>query len=78
MVWDEIVAFPARARDRAARGWRGRRPASSCSACSTSPSRRPIRYFERRYHGGFGVMFDDIVAAAYTLVVLAVIKRLFF
>jgi len=38
----------------------------------------PIRHFERRYHGGFGVMFDDIVAAAYTLVVLAALKRLFF
>jgi phosphatidylglycerophosphatase A len=37
----------------------------------------PIRHFERRYHGGFGVMFDDIVAAAYTLIVLAAIKRLF-
>src|SRR2546422_905006 len=38
----------------------------------------PIRYFERRYRDGFGVMFDDILAAAYTLMVLALIKRLFF
>jgi len=38
----------------------------------------PIRYFERRYRDGFGVMFDDIVAAAYALIVLAVMKRLFF
>jgi phosphatidylglycerophosphatase A len=38
----------------------------------------PIRYFERRYHGGFGVMFDDLLAAAYTLIALALIKRLFF
>jgi phosphatidylglycerophosphatase A len=37
----------------------------------------PIRYFERRYRDGFGVMFDDILAAAYTLMVLAVFKRLF-
>lgn len=36
----------------------------------------PIRWFERRYKGGFGVMFDDLLAAAYTLVVLALAKRL--
>lgn len=38
----------------------------------------PIRRLERRFSGGFGVMFDDIVAAAYTLLVLAVVKRAFF
>lgn len=38
----------------------------------------PIRHFERRYSGGFGVMFDDVVAAAYVLLLLAAIKRLFF
>jgi phosphatidylglycerophosphatase A len=38
----------------------------------------PIRHFERRYGGGFGVMFDDIVAAAYTLLLLAAVKRTFF
>ena len=37
----------------------------------------PIRHFERRYGGGFGVMFDDLVAAGYTLLVLAAAKRLF-
>jgi len=38
----------------------------------------PIRHFERRYRGGFGVMFDDLLAAGYTLILLAVLKRLFF
>jgi phosphatidylglycerophosphatase A len=38
----------------------------------------PIRWLERRYHGGFGVMADDILAAVYTLLVLAVAKRIFF
>ena len=38
----------------------------------------PIREFERRFGGGFGVMFDDIVAAAYTLLALAAVKRIFF
>jgi phosphatidylglycerophosphatase A len=36
----------------------------------------PIRYFERRYRGGFGVMFDDLLAAGYTLLVLAIARRL--
>jgi phosphatidylglycerophosphatase A len=36
----------------------------------------PIRWFERRYKGGFGVMFDDLLAAGYTLIVLAIAKRL--
>jgi phosphatidylglycerophosphatase A len=35
----------------------------------------PIRWFERRFHGGFGVMFDDLLAAGYTLLVLALLKR---
>lgn len=38
----------------------------------------PIRQFEKRMKGGFGVMFDDILAAGYTLLVLAIVKRLFF
>ena len=38
----------------------------------------PIRHFERRYGGGFGVMFDDLLAAGYTLLVLGAAKRLFF
>lgn len=37
----------------------------------------PIRWFERRYAGGFGVMFDDLIAAGYTLLVLAIAKRFF-
>jgi phosphatidylglycerophosphatase A len=38
----------------------------------------PIRWFERRYHGGFGVMFDDLLAAGYALLLLALAKRVFF
>ena len=34
----------------------------------------PIRRMEMRFKGGFGVMFDDLLAAAYTLLVLAVFK----
>ncbi len=31
----------------------------------------PIRYYDRTLKSGFGVMFDDLIAAAYTLLVLA-------
>ncbi len=34
----------------------------------------PIRYYERTFKGGWGVMIDDIVAAFYTLLVLAVVR----
>jgi len=35
---------------------------------------QPIRHFDTHWHGGLGVMFDDILAAGYTLLCLAVIK----
>ena len=38
----------------------------------------PIRQLEMRFKGGFGVMFDDLLAAGYTLLVLALCKRFFF
>lgn len=34
----------------------------------------PIRYYERRFKGGFGVMVDDLVAAFFTLIVLALAR----
>jgi phosphatidylglycerophosphatase A len=37
----------------------------------------PIRQMEMRFKGGFGVMFDDLLAAGYTLLVLAIVKRVF-
>ena len=37
----------------------------------------PIRWFDQTLKGGFGVMFDDIVAAFYTLLTLAIFQRLF-
>lgn len=38
----------------------------------------PIRELEMRMKGGFGVMFDDILAAGYTLLAMAIVKRLWF
>jgi phosphatidylglycerophosphatase A len=34
----------------------------------------PIRYYERMFKGGWGVMVDDVMAAAYTLLVLAIAR----
>jgi phosphatidylglycerophosphatase A len=36
----------------------------------------PIRYYDRTLKSGFGVMLDDLIAAFYTLLVLAVAKTL--
>lgn len=36
----------------------------------------PIRHFDKTWHGGLGVMFDDILAAGYALLCLALIKSL--
>ena len=36
----------------------------------------PIRLIDRRMKGGFGVMFDDIAAGFYTLLVIAVVVRM--
>ena len=34
----------------------------------------PIRYFDSKLKSGFGVMFDDLLAAGYTLIVLAALR----
>ena len=36
----------------------------------------PIRHFDRTLKGGFGVMFDDLLAAFYSLLLLALVQRL--
>ena len=37
----------------------------------------PVRWADRSFKGGFGVMFDDIVAAGYTLLALAILVNVF-
>ena len=77
MVWDEVVAFLlVLAIVPRSLAWQAVAFAAFRFFDIAKPA--PIRYFERRYGGGFGVMFDDLVAAAYTLLVLAAAKRLFF
>jgi phosphatidylglycerophosphatase A len=76
MVWDEFVAFllvlAVLPRDPA---WQAAGFALFRVFDIAKPA--PIRWFERRYKSGFGVMFDDLLAAGYTLLVLALAKRLF-
>lgn len=75
MVWDEIVAFLAvLAVVPRQPGWQVAAFVLFRAFDIAKPP--PIRALERRWHGGFGVMFDDLLAAAYTLVVLAAFKRL--
>mgnify|MGYP000276837607 FL=1 len=38
----------------------------------------PIGYFDKRVHGGFGIMLDDIIAGAFAWLVLQGILRWFF
>jgi phosphatidylglycerophosphatase A len=73
MVWDEIVAFllvlffvPATLYWQAA--------AFLVFRLFDIVKPPPIRYYERTFKNGFGVMLDDLVAAFYTLVIFAVAK----
>ncbi|MBC3872040.1 phosphatidylglycerophosphatase A [Undibacterium sp. LX15W] len=71
MVWDEIIAFwlvlllitPAPI---SAQFW-----AFVIFRFFDMLKPPPIGYFDRQFKGGFGVMFDDIVAAFFALLVLA-------
>jgi phosphatidylglycerophosphatase A len=73
MVWDETVAFlfvlqlaPPGA------GWLASAFVLFRAFDILKPF--PIRALERRLPGGWGVMADDLAAAAYTLIVLALAK----
>lgn len=76
MVWDEIVAFlvvlyfvPATLNWQVA--------AFLLFRVFDILKPPPIPYYERTFRNGFGVMLDDLVAAFFTLLVLAVAKALF-
>lgn len=77
MVWDEVVAFllilaiVPRSLD-----WQA--AAFLLFRAFDIAKPWPIREFEARFKGGFGVMFDDLIAAGYTLLILAILKRVTF
>lgn len=77
MVWDEIVAMwlvllfvPGTS------GWQLAAFLVFRVFDITKPV--PIRQFEQRFRNGFGVMADDVLAAFYTLLVLALWVRVFY
>ena len=37
---------------------------------------QPAKFFDSQVHNGFGVMMDDVIAAGYTVLTLAVLKSL--
>lgn len=77
MCWDEIVAFLlVLAIVPPTHGWQAAAFFLFRAFDVVKPP--PIRQLERRMKGGFGVMFDDILAAGYTLLVLALAKKLLF
>lgn len=75
MVWDEMVAFwlvlwltPA--------GWQAQLIAFVLFRFFDILKPPPIRFFDRRLKNGFGVMWDDLLAAGYSLLVIAILVRL--
>ncbi len=73
MVWDETAAFllvliftPA--------GWAWQIAAFALFRFFDIVKPPPIRHFDRSLKNGFGVMFDDLLAAGYTLLTLALAK----
>lgn len=75
MCWDEVVAFllvlaflPP--------GWAWQAAAFFLFRFFDVVKPPPIRQLEMRMKGGFGVMADDLLAAGYTLLVLAIAKRM--
>lgn len=75
MVWDEIVAFwlvlwltPGTLIAQAV--------AFVVFRAFDIAKPQPVRYFDAHFKGGFGVMWDDIVSAAYSLLVMAILVTL--
>ena len=73
IVWDEIVPFwlvlvfcPA--------GWLWQCTAFLLFRVFDIVKPQPARYFDEKVKNGFGVMTDDLVAGAYTLLVLALLS----
>ncbi|ALM87286.1 phosphatidylglycerophosphatase A [Bordetella sp. N] len=75
MVWDEIAAFwlvlwlsPAT--------WIAQLAAFLLFRFFDIVKPPPIKYFDARLKGGIGVMFDDLLAAVYALLCMAILVRL--
>jgi phosphatidylglycerophosphatase A len=74
MCWDEVVAFML-VLMLTPEGWAWQALAFFAFRFFDVVKPPPIRHFDRSMKGGLGVMFDDILAAGYTLLLLAVVKQ---
>jgi phosphatidylglycerophosphatase A len=71
IVWDEIVAFWLVLLMITPIDFIGKLWAFAIFRFFDMVKPPPIRYIERRFKGGFGIMVDDLVAAFFTLLVIA-------
>jgi phosphatidylglycerophosphatase A len=77
MNWDEVVAFMlVLALTPEGVGWQAFAFFAFRFFDVVKP--QPIKHFDRTMKGGLGVMFDDLLAAFYTLLVMALFKKLLF
>ncbi|MSQ71462.1 MAG: phosphatidylglycerophosphatase A [Betaproteobacteria bacterium] len=76
MNWDEVVAFMlVLALTPEGIGWQAFAFFAFRVFDVLKP--QPIKHFDRTMKGGLGVMFDDVLAAGYTLLLMALVKRFF-
>ena len=75
IVWDEIVPFWA-VLFFCPPDWLWQSAAFLLFRLFDITKPQPARYFDEKVKNGFGVMMDDAVAAAYTLLVLALLRLL--
>jgi phosphatidylglycerophosphatase A len=71
IVWDEIVAFWLVLLMITPIEFVGKLWAFAIFRFFDMVKPPPIRYIERRFKGGFGIMIDDLIAAFFTLLVIA-------
>jgi phosphatidylglycerophosphatase A len=74
MNWDELVAF-ALVLLMTPVGWGWQAFAFVAFRFFDIVKPPPIRHFERAMKGGLGVMFDDVIAAFYALLLVAVARQ---
>ena len=75
IVWDEIVGF-ALVAVLVPPGWPWLLAAFAAFRFFDIVKPWPIKWFEKRLSGGFGIMFDDIVAAGYSIALLRIVELL--
>ena len=74
MVWDEIIAFWLVLILVTPSNWQTQCWAFLGFRFFDMVKPPPIGYFDRRFKGGFGVMWDDIVAAFFCLLCFALVR----